>query len=259
MSFSKLPTALSRAVIGTVLAAAVALAPASAEAQGRRPSSVPFNVVPITINNVALVGEQLVATGVAGTQPITALLDLTATANPAGSCPILNLHLAPINLNVLGLVVETSDICLDITAHQGGGLLGDLLCGIGGSLLGGHTLSEALGALTAEQLAIVTNGLTTILNQGVFIPLSSSSAVVGASCNILNLAIGPVDLNLLGLQVELDNCHNGPVTLDITANPAGGLLGQLLCSLAGLLSNPLGAGFLLTLQRIAALIGLLLA
>ena len=41
-----------------------------------------------------------------------------------------------------------------------------------------------------------------------------AAAVAAAPVNILHLALGPVDLNLLGLQVGLDNCHNGPVTVD---------------------------------------------
>jgi hypothetical protein len=47
------------------------------------------------------------------------------------------------------------------------------------------------------------------------------------SCTILELTLGPLDLNLLGLMVHLDEVH-----LTITANPAGGLLGDLLCSIA---------------------------
>jgi hypothetical protein len=47
-------------------------------------------------------------------------------------------------------------------------------------------------------------------------------------CEVLDLTLGPLDLNLLGLMVHLDEVH-----LLITADPEGGLLGQLLCSLAG--------------------------
>ncbi len=50
-------------------------------------------------------------------------------------------------------------------------------------------------------------------------------------CDILNLELGPLDLNLLGLVVQLDQ-----VNLDIIAEPgAGNLLGNLLCAVAGLL------------------------
>src|SRR5262249_6760022 len=52
------------------------------------------------------------------------------------------------------------------------------------------------------------------------------------SCDILNLSLGPINLNLLGLNVALDNCANGPVMVDVTADPNGGLLGSVLCGLA---------------------------
>ena len=59
------------------------------------------------------------------------------------------------------------------------------------------------------------------------------SAAAGLSCDILNLVLGPLDLNLLGLKVHLDK-----VVLDITAVPgAGNLLGNLLCAVAGLLDG----------------------
>ncbi len=53
------------------------------------------------------------------------------------------------------------------------------------------------------------------------------------SCQILDLVINPISLDLLGLVVTLDRVH-----LNITAVPGmGNLLGNLLCSLAGLLDQ----------------------
>ena len=53
------------------------------------------------------------------------------------------------------------------------------------------------------------------------------------NCPILHLELGPLDLDLLGLQVHLDR-----VVLDITAVPGpGNLLGNLLCAVAGLLDG----------------------
>jgi hypothetical protein len=58
-----------------------------------------------------------------------------------------------------------------------------------------------------------------------------------AACDILNLVLGPLDLDLLGLQIHLSR-----VVLDIVAVAgAGNLLGNLLCAVAGLLDGgPLG-------------------
>ena len=53
------------------------------------------------------------------------------------------------------------------------------------------------------------------------------------SCPILHLDLGPLDLNLLGLHVHLNE-----VILDVTAEPGpGNLLGNLLCAIAGLLDG----------------------
>ena len=58
-------------------------------------------------------------------------------------------------------------------------------------------------------------------------------AQAAAVCQILNLVIGPLHLNLLGLVVDLNQVH-----LVITAVPgAGNLLGNLLCAVAGLLDG----------------------
>jgi hypothetical protein len=216
-----------------------------------------MNVVPMTITGVVARDGKLIATGVAGSR--TFETDITLSATPSltpGACPILNLQLGAIHLTLLGLNVDTSPICLDVTAHAGQGLLGDLLCAIANLLSSGTPLATILGTLSPAQLTTLDAGLTSVLNQAVFIPLTSSPALIGASCNILNLALGPLDLNLLGLQVELDDCSGGPVTVDVTATPGSGLLGDLLCSLANVLNNPTQS--LAILRQIIALIGSLL-
>lgn len=61
------------------------------------------------------------------------------------------------------------------------------------------------------------------------------AAVAARTCGILDLVLGPLDLDLLGLQVHLDR-----VVLNIVAvTGAGNLLGNLLCSVAGLLDGGL--------------------
>ena len=74
---------------------------------------------------------------------------------------------------------------------------------------------------------------------------AATSRVSAASCDILNLDLGPLNLNLLGLEVAPQ-----PDLLDVIGAPgAGNLLGNLLCAVAGLLDGPGGA-----LGRIAALL-----
>jgi hypothetical protein len=61
----------------------------------------------------------------------------------------------------------------------------------------------------------------------------ASSAAAAASCPILHLVLGPLNLNLLGLVVHLNR-----VVLNITARSGpGNLLGNLLCAVAHLLDG----------------------
>lgn len=73
--------------------------------------------------------------------------------------------------------------------------------------------------------------------------------LVQAACDVLDLTLGPLDLNLLGLEIHLDTVH-----LVIEANPAGGLLGQLLSALCQPATpNPLATIINLLNQILAAL------
>ncbi len=73
-----------------------------------------------------------------------------------------------------------------------------------------------------------------------------------ATCDILNLVLGPLDLNLLGLEVHLNQ-----VILDIVGvTGAGNLLGNLLCAVTGLLDGGGPLGQIVTLlNSILAILG----
>ncbi|HJT89523.1 MAG TPA: hypothetical protein VJ732_16755 [Bryobacteraceae bacterium] len=85
---------------------------------------------------------------------------------------------------------------------------------------------SAIGTLTGNVLGPTGASLGSI-TQAITAPVG-----VGGSCQILTLTLGPLDLNLLGLMVHLNQ-----VVLTITAVPgAGNLLGNLLCAVANLLN-----------------------
>jgi hypothetical protein len=192
------------------------------------------------------------------TRTIPAVVTLDPQAGP-DACPILHLELNEIDLNLLGLRVQTSDICLDIHAEEGpGNLLGNLLCSITGLLDGpltgvldrlnqllpinlGLTLDQltnnagSIGGLRTLSLSVAGNEVTQSVDFNNMLQEGDNGA-----CNILNLSLGPVDLNLLGLVVGLDDCADGPVTVDVTAVPGpGNLLGNLLCGVTHLLDGGL--------------------
>jgi hypothetical protein len=124
---------------------------------------------------------------------------------------------------------------------------------ITGTILGGGTFNGtlsitkfvsqggqlyAVGTITGT----LTNALGTLIgsvtNFAVKLPTTASG-----SCQILHLELGPLDLDLLGLQVHLDK-----VVLDITAQSGpGNLLGNLLCAVANLLN---GQGSLSSLAKL---------
>ncbi|HUN31968.1 MAG TPA: hypothetical protein VMU95_08090 [Trebonia sp.] len=84
--------------------------------------------------------------------------------------------------------------------------------------------------------------------QTVTLPVDTTGAAAApAACNVLNLVLGPLNLNLLGLVVTLNQVH-----LNITAVP-GSLLGDLLCDVANLLN---GGG---TLSELSALLNEILS
>jgi len=211
--------------------------------------------LPIDVSNLHVVQQVNQATGateqvlqgavsLAGQQAGTLIAALTTAAAPAaGECPILNLHIDPIHLNLLGLHVDTSAICLDVTATDHQGLLGGLLCDLsGGGLNLGGILGELGGVLGQVNtfLGDVEGLLDNVLGgsfavDGVFAGAAGAAThQAGHTCDILNLSLGPVNLDvpLLGVSVDLDNCANGPVTVDVTGQQGGGLLGDLLCGLA---------------------------
>jgi len=86
----------------------------------------------------------------------------------------------------------------------------------------------AVGTLTGTVTDLVGNVIGTV-NQVISLPVSGGTG----SCQILNLTLGPLDLDLLGLVVHLDTVH-----LTITAQQGpGNLLGNLLCAVANLLNG----------------------
>ena len=86
----------------------------------------------------------------------------------------------------------------------------------------------AVGTLTGT----LTNSVGAIIGT-VLKTISVLVTVKKSTCDILSLELGPLDLDLLGLQVHLDK-----VVLDITAQSGpGNLLGNLLCAVAHLLDS----------------------
>jgi hypothetical protein len=116
----------------------------------------------------------------------------------------------------------------------------------------------ASGLLTGVATNVVT-GVSTSVVRTVTIPAkvgqqatgtaASAAVTAQATCDILHLDLGPLNLDVLGLVVDLNE-----IILDITAESgAGNLLGNLLCAVTNLLNNPSGLANLL--NQILAILG----
>ena len=108
-----------------------------------------------------------------------------------------------------------------------------------GSFLGSFAITRfavqqgqvvAIGTLTGTVKDALGNVVNPPINQALTLPVLPGLST--GTCQILDLVLGPLDLNLLGLVVHLDTVH-----LKITAQQGGGLLGDLLCSVANLLNG----------------------
>ena len=111
-----------------------------------------------------------------------------------------------------------------------------------------QSFSVADGQLVANTLFTATNtktGETATTTQAV--PVINASG----TCKILQLDLGPIHLDLLGLVVDLNAIH---LTINAQSGP-GNLLGNLLCAVAGLLDQPPTLG---VLNQIATLLNQIL-
>ena len=87
--------------------------------------------------------------------PVTGFADQGAAQSAQLVCRILTLTLGPLDLNLLGLRVQLNQVKLRITAIPGGGLLGDLLCGLSNLLNPTGLLGNNLAAVLNSLLALV--------------------------------------------------------------------------------------------------------
>jgi hypothetical protein len=90
---------------------------------------------------------------------------------------------------------------------------------------------SAVGTLTGTLTDAAGNVLGSVTNLPVTLPVLPQQST--GTCQILDLVLGPLHLDLLGLVVDLNQVH-----LTITAQQGpGNLLGNLLCAVANLLNH----------------------
>jgi hypothetical protein len=237
---------LVAAVLGT---AAFLVVPAGAQASGSVAGDREGTVaVDVEIKRFAVQQRRIVARGVlrsrvegAGQSEAARKPVRLAVVAQAGRCHVLTLKLDDLQLELLGLKVDLSEVNLRLFARpsgEGSGVLGRLFCTLSRSTI---RVGRTRGSIALARRTV--DSLNTRLEERPMRALSARARIAAGtpaqaaqvpSCRVLNLILGPLDLNLLGLIVELYGPgRNAPITLVITSQPGQGVLGDLFCQLSG--------------------------
>jgi hypothetical protein len=200
------------------------------------------------IKRFAVVDRRIVARGVltsriegAGQSKAARTPVTFAVAAQAGRCHVLTLTLNDLQLNLLGLNVDLSEVNLRIFAirqGEGSGILGRLFCALSRSSIRlgrGASVAQAQRVVKALNTRLEDHPMRAFRATAVLAgDEGASAAQAPETCQVLKLVLGPLDLNLLGLVVQLyGENRQSPVTLTITATRGGGVLGDLFCSVSG--------------------------
>jgi ribosomal protein L12E/L44/L45/RPP1/RPP2 len=231
-------------VVCSALALAAVVAP-PAIAQSTRPSKLSLTARITSFHATkkgvqakgTLTGKLASGTGVSRDSAPVNFAVVTKAKN--GRCNVLTLHLAPLDLELLGVQVQTSTINLNIYALHGQ-VLGNLFCALSRAKVTfprAAAVARALNSrLHGRSLPVFTASQSVAASHSVSSSQWMRAAATGGppSCQVLKLVLGPLNLNLLGLVVDLyGKTQTSPVIITINAIPSRGLLGQLLCGLAG--------------------------
>ena len=143
--------------------------------------------------------------------------------------------IAPAGAVAAAVAVTASQAKAATTTQSLTTAINNFVPGVGGFVgtltVTGFQVVNGLLTATANLAGNVLTGTGSVLgpvSQAINIPIG-----VSGSCQILTLTLGPLDLNLLGLMIHLNQ-----VVLNITAaTGAGNLLGNLLCAVANLLNS----------------------
>jgi hypothetical protein len=156
----------------------------------------------------------------------------TFAVTKGGSCNVLTLNLQQLHLQLLGLDLVTSAINLKITGRESQSL-GALFCKLSRSLKLTSAKSARAAAATLNR-RLDGHPLHVVRYEAPLPVVTAEAAQAPApSCKVLDLVLGPLNLDLLGLVVNLYGSDaSKPVEVHVTANPAGGVLGTVFCKLA---------------------------
>ncbi len=174
-------------------------------------------------------GHRLTGTGVVTarltsqgrTTTVRTSVAVTAAAGP--NCKVLHLFLNQLNLQLLGLTAHLDKVVLDITGDPHGGVLGSLFCKLARAKIASAARASAARALTRG----LRRHHRRVLAFSANLTPQITAAAASSTCQVLDLVVGPLNLQLLGLVVDLNQVH-----LSVIATRGQGALGDLFCQLA---------------------------
>lgn len=221
------------AIAGLAAAGAVSAAPARAPiSASSHPAAKPARLaVGVEVLRFSTAGRAVQATGLVSARltddkghTTTVKTRVALAASTGARCQVLHLFLNQLSLKLLGLNAHLDKVVLDITGNPRGGVLGSLFCKLARAKVASVARAADASALTA---ALRRRPGRVLRFSAVVSPAASSSPAPNATCPVLDLIVGPLNLQLLGLVVDLNQVH-----LTVTATRGGGALGDLFCKLA---------------------------
>jgi hypothetical protein len=224
---------LARRIVAGAVMAAAALPVASASAAPTAPNTLRADVQ-ITKFVVTKAGLSALGTASANLAGNEARKKVTFSVNKGSTCSILTLNLQELQLKLLGLNLDTSAINLRITGETSR-TLGALFCRLAKSLkLGSASAARATAASLNRRLDGKPLHAVRIRSVLPVVTADAAQAPTAApGCAVLDLVLGPLNLDLLGLVVDLYGPDKTkPVEVHVTADPAAGVLGAVFCKLA---------------------------
>lgn len=222
----------------TLLVALPAPAPAATAPPKQLSTRVLVKKFVVRKTGLTALGTAATTVGGQSTQQIVALRATTGT-----NCTVLSLRLDRLNLALLGLRLDVSAVNLHITGNRSR-TLGALFCRLATAtrlgdvtkqLRAARSLNRQLRATPLQMIGFRARLYPKVAEPAAAPPGAATrqAAPTGPTCPVLDLTLGPLNLDLLGLVVDLYGATpKDPVRVTAVADPNAGILGRALCQIS---------------------------
>lgn len=201
--------------------------------------------VKVQVDRFAVRGRHVVAQGTANSRVLTRdgvvrtqRKNVQLQVAAGDSCRVLYLRLADLQVKLLGLDLNTSTVTVRIHGDDRR-VLGRLFCQLAQAIKL-QQVTNATGVAASLNRRLSRRPMQVLgFRAALYAQQAQAPAPAPAppaptpACQLLDLTIGPLNLDLLGLVVDLyGEDRTKPVRVVATADPTAGVLGATLCKLA---------------------------